>query len=167
MKLRALLFASFTFTLLFTFSTGSFCQDLRVENVTFEQIGEKIVVRYDLTGQTDKVYKVSLLLSDNSGISYSIEPKTLSGNVGKGITPGKNKYIVWDYTKDFPDGLEGDRFVFAVDAELQSGGGNALYYLLGAGAIGGIVYFVTNKLKEDEPAQPTTGSITISIPGDF
>jgi len=111
-------------------------QEVEVKNVSFTQMDEIIVIKYDLIGKTNKKYTIDISLSDNYGTSFRITPRTVRGDVGKGITPGRGKKIIWEMTEDYPNGLEGEGFVFAVDATLQkSGGGKTLYYELGAGVI--------------------------------
>jgi len=143
---------------------GLKAQELRVANVRFEQIGETIIVLYDLDGRIGKKYNISLSLSDNFGKTFNIEPKTVSGDVGKNIEPGIGKKITWYMKTDFPEGLNGEGFVFAVDAELQKGG-KKWPYIVGAGVVGGVVYFIAGGKKKSEPSK--TGSIVIDVPGDF
>ena len=139
----------------------SFSQQLKVKNVSFESDGKIVQIKYDLNGNYNKKYKISVRLSDDNGMTYSIFPKATKGDVGKNILPGKNKQITWYMYKQFPNGLAGNKFVFAVDAELQKGR-KWHYYAIGtAGLAGGILYFLT----QDE--KTTTGSIVIDVPGDF
>ena len=152
--------------LLFIFKT-SFAQDVKVKDVRFEQKGEDIFVYYDLEGNFHKKYKVSLSLSDNFGSTFTIKPRSVRGDVGENMVAGNNKQIIWHMTKDFPEGLEGEGFVFGVEAEQTGGGSKSLYYILGAGVVGGVVYFITKSVKEESTSQETTGKITISIPGEI
>ena len=139
----------------------SFSQQLKVKNVSFKSDGKVVTIDYDLEGMVNKKYKTSLKLSNDGGITYAIQPKTLDGDIGKNNYPGKNKEIIWNLTKDFPGGLEGANYVFAVDAELQKGS-KWYYYAFGtAGLAGGILYYLTQNEKT------TTGSIVIDVPGDF
>ena len=144
-------------------SSSLFSQQLSVKNVRFESNGNIVKIHYDLSGLPDKKYKISLKLSNDNGISYNIRPKTTEGDVGKNIRAGNNKEIKWNMYKDFPDGLAGDEFVFAVDAVLQK---RALwpYFVAGIPIIGGAAYFAT---KGTEKEQSTKGSIVISVSGDF
>ena len=142
-------------------------QDLIVKNVKFEQRGESIIVQYDLIGDRNKKYKISLSLSDDYGKTYRILPKTVLGDIGNNVRSGRNKQITWYLKRDIPEGLQGEDFVFAVDAELQKGGSKLPYILLGAGVVGGIVYFVTKSNGKDQTTEPTTGSISIAITGDI
>ncbi|MFO7891375.1 MAG: hypothetical protein R6V04_13670 [bacterium] len=140
-------------------------QEVEIKNVSFTQMDEIIIIKYDLIGEMNKKYTIDISLSDNYGTSFRITPRTIRGDVGKGITPGRSKEIIWEMTEDYPNGLEGEGFVFAVDAALQkSGGGKTLYYLLGAGVVGGVVYFVTQGQGETGEDK---GEISITIPGDM
>jgi len=156
----------FIFLLLFYFIivSSSFSQDFKVSNVRFEDRDETIVVKYDLNGTSGKKYKVSLLLSDDYGASFNIKPRAVFGDVGKSIKPGLGKQITWYIKKDFPDGLSGDGFVFAVEAELQKGRRKFPLYFLGTGIVGGVVYFVA---KSKGGKTKSLGSIVITVPDDF
>ena len=147
--------------LLLTFKY-TFAQEVKVKDVSFEQKGEDIYIYYDLEGKFNKKYKVSLSLSDNFGSTFTIKPKSVRGDVGEDMVAGNDKQIIWHMSEDFPKGLEGEGFVFGVEAEQRSGGNKSLYYILGAGAVGGVVYFVTKSAGKEE-----SGKITISIPGDI
>jgi len=137
-------------------------QQTQVTNVSFKQSQDLIIVRYDLIGQYNKKFKVDLYLSDNFGTTFSIRPRSVSGDVGKDIHPGRGKEIVWEFIRDYPY-LEGEGLVFAVDAEQQKKS-SALWIILGGGVIGGGVYLLTQTLGADEP---TKGSIKITISGDI
>ncbi|PIU63790.1 MAG: hypothetical protein COS84_09260, partial [Armatimonadetes bacterium CG07_land_8_20_14_0_80_40_9] len=92
----------------------------RIENVRFEQRGNLVYIFYDLIGD-EKEYKVSLRLSSDGGRSFPAKDaagkdiilKSLSGDIGEGITPRRDKEIVWDALKDV-ESLSGDNFVFEV-----------------------------------------------------
>lgn len=138
----------------------SHAQGTQVENVRFQDLGETVLIQYDLDGRADKKYKITLSLSDDSGISFTIKPRSLSGDAGKNIKPGPGKKINWYYKEDFPNGLTGSGFVFAVDAELQKGG-KTWVYVLATGAAGGAVYLITGKKKPDK------GSIVVDVPDSY
>ena len=154
MRCLKLLSLAFLFTIIF--NPLVYAQDCKVKNVNFKQQGDNIIIRYDLQGRANKSYKVSLLLSDNGGISYRIKPRSVKGDIGSKVKPGRGKEIIWLMSRDYPDGLEGSRFVFAVDAELKRAN-KMPAFLLGAGAVGGAVYLV---LKMTEPK---TGTIKLNI----
>ncbi|MCJ7812009.1 hypothetical protein MUP95_01650 [bacterium] len=140
-------------------------QNPSVRNVIFEQNGDDIIVQYTLAGDANKKYNITLSVSDDFGRTFQIKPFTVAGDVGRDIRVGTNKQIIWRLMRDFPVGLEGDSYVFAVDAALQKGG-LKWPYIIGAAVAGGAVYYLTSRKEAAEPT-PTTGSITIQVPVDF
>ena len=74
-----------------------------IENIEIQVVDEKIEVTYDIVRYSKKyLYDVKLtFLSTNT-----INPISLTGDVGKGIVAGGNKKIVWDIYKDL-DGYDG------------------------------------------------------------
>ena len=82
--------------------------------------GTKLVdIYYDAADADGDTLTVRIEVSDNDGARYSVPAFTLSGDIGEGIEPGKNKHIVWDAGTDW-DGEYSDLMrvmVFAVDAQ--------------------------------------------------
>ena len=135
---------------------------LSVRNVHFTDLGDTVRVQYDLYAKSDKKYIVSQLLSYDGGDTFSIIPRTLSGDVGGGIYEGKNKTIFWHINRDFPEGLIGDDFVFAVEAKLDKPKSKLPYILFTAGVAGGTVYLLRHFTREGP--EGTTGTIIIKVP---
>jgi len=79
-----------------------------------EQVGEEVHIYYDLSGDEEK-YQITVRGSADGRMTYTLPMKTLSGDVGKDIRPGKGKRIIWNALKDAGE-LEGDAFVFEVEA---------------------------------------------------
>jgi cyclophilin family peptidyl-prolyl cis-trans isomerase len=71
-------------------------------NVQTQIKGSRVTVSFDIPG--DSAVDVDVSFSDESG-PVNHTPGTLSGDVGKGIKPGKGKLIAWDFLKDHPYGL--------------------------------------------------------------
>lgn len=144
------------------FSAVTGCaREFSVRNVRFEDRGQVILIQYDLNGQLDKKYKISLALSDNNGNTFRIKPESIKGHIGSKIKPGKNKRITWYIKKDYPAGLKGSEFVFAVDAELQKGLRKWPVVLAGTIIVVSGAAYLFSKAKSKKP---TTGSIIIDIP---
>ena len=74
-----------------------------VSNVRLTQeAGNGLVdIYYDLASASN-VLTVSLAISTNSGVSFDVTAKTLSGDVGGGVTPGTGKHVVWGAAADLP-----------------------------------------------------------------
>ncbi len=66
-----------------------------------QQQGTKLVdVWYDVSGVSTAVY-VSLQVYDNGGTSFAVPATALSGDLGGGVLPGRNKHIVWNAGNDW------------------------------------------------------------------
>ena len=76
----------------------------QVNNVKLTVEGDKIVVTYDIDDYSTRyLYDISITFQSTTKIT----PFALSGDVGKDLTGGKNKKIVWDIYQDI-DGLSGN-----------------------------------------------------------
>ena len=81
--------------LVFFFAITSYAQ--RIENVSFVNQGNTIVITYDFEGcNTDDTYIVQVKFKEQGG--EEVNPITLSGDIQK-VTCG-SKRIVWDVFKD-------------------------------------------------------------------
>jgi formylglycine-generating enzyme required for sulfatase activity len=87
-------------------------QAQKVSNIRAEQRGQEIVVLYTL--ETTSPCEVSLLLSQDNGVTWSDPLKNVSGAVGKSITAGE-KQIIWKVLEE-REQLVGDKIKFKVFA---------------------------------------------------
>ena len=141
---------------------GRLCsQDLKVENVVFKDRGETVEITYDLEGDAEKNYEVTIRLSYNRGATFPFELRGVEGDAGRNVKPGDGKKVMWTVKENFPEGLRGENFVFAVTAQLQKNPVRWPYYVATVGVVGGLVYMGTRKHVRPPP---TTGVFTISIP---
>ena len=76
-----------------------------VENVWAQQRPNTTLVDvyYDLMAPDGGGYRVSLKIKSNE---EELPLNTLSGDVGAQVVPGKNKHIVWNAGKDWPEHIE-------------------------------------------------------------
>ena len=84
----------------------------KVSNIRAEQLGQEIVVLYSLEATSS--CEVSLLLSQDNGVTWSAPLKNVSGDVGKNISGGE-KQITWKVL-DEQEYLVGDKIKFKVIA---------------------------------------------------
>ncbi len=91
-----------------------------ITNVQVTQAGKTVVITYDLDGKAGDKYTISLDISKDGGKTYLLVPSSVTGDIGKLISSGTNKRIVWDVLKDV-EKLVGPDFVFKVKG--VSGGG--------------------------------------------
>ena len=126
--------------------------DIRLENVRSEVSPGKIIVYYDLIGPRDEGYEVTLTLRRQSDKSFAYTPKILSGDLGRGLFAGRNRKVIWDTSKEFPQGLGWDDYYFVVSASFVSRGSNVLLWIGAALLAGGAAtYFLLTKDKEASP----------------
>jgi len=127
----------------------------RVENATFQQRDAIVVITYDLIGDPDEKYEVTLKLSGSGGRRYDFQPQAVKGDVGKDVRTGLQRTIIWSVLDDHPTGLSGSNFRFRVIAEEQ--GRSALWYVLGTGLVGGAVASVLSVLGGEVSASTGGG----------
>jgi formylglycine-generating enzyme required for sulfatase activity len=87
-------------------------QAQKVSNIRAEQRGQDIVVFYSF--ETSSTCEVSLLLSQDNGVTWGSPLKNVSGDVGKNIAAGE-KQITWKVLEE-REQLVGDKVKFKVIA---------------------------------------------------
>jgi len=110
-KKTLIIFVLFIVFVLFFFQDISLAQE-KVDNVRVEQVGEDVYIYYDLLGDEDE-YQVKVRGSSDGGRTYTLPMKSVSGDVGRSVRPGRGKRIIWKALNDAGE-LEGDAFVFEV-----------------------------------------------------
>jgi hypothetical protein len=152
---------SCSLSLFLCFLTEADAVEESVQNVDFTVQDTKVHISYALVGEGE--YTVTLHLSQEGRRTFTYRPRSVSGDVGSEIRPGRGKKIVWDAQNDMGQ-LEGKGFVFEIRAvrprELSK-----WVWLAGAGvgAVGAATAMtLTGEDKEDK------GTILIDIqdPGE-
>ncbi len=121
-NINKIIIAVIAFLLFSCSSTSLFKNDslntTSLENVSFTQQNEFVHITYDLIATSkESLYHVHLLLDLEDAGRYAIDPESVSGDVGSNIAPGREKEIVWDVLRDFPQGLERNQIQFAVTVQ--------------------------------------------------
>jgi len=77
-----------------------------VSNLTASQrTGTRLVdVRYDLAAPGFPTVAVSLAISSDGGVTWTVPATSVSGAIGISVAPGTGKVIVWDAGADWPSG---------------------------------------------------------------
>lgn len=93
---------------------------VQVENVRGEQRegSNKVDIWYDLPSSKGCTYEIELKFE---GKKTTPPADTLSGDFGTGVTPGKNKHIVWNAGKDFPKSEDDIKAVITATEETYAG----------------------------------------------
>lgn len=81
-----LLFSSFTLTL----------KSQTISKVQFWQEGAEVMIRYTLSGSRGPFYDIQLFVSTDGGDSFTRILSAARGDVGKRVSPGTNKKIIWN-----------------------------------------------------------------------
>jgi len=128
----------------------------RIANVRFEVGADLVRVYYDLIATIDKIHSVQLLLRRESDPLFRYRPLNITGDVGTIVFPGQKRRILWEYVKEFPDGLSGDDYYFVVDAEYIELEGMSPWIWVGGGAavVGGVVAILLLSGNKDVPPAP-------------
>ena len=84
----------------------------QVNNVEASQLGQNIVVTYDL--ETEQPCTINLFISTNGGNTWQGPLKEVQGQVGPFIQSGKNS-IIFFVLNEFNE-LRGDKILFSVEA---------------------------------------------------
>lgn len=130
-------------------------------STTFEASPDgKIFIYYQLNGDPEKEYDISVVLKRTSVPSFELTPSDLSGNVGKGkYGDGTKKTIIWNLKPEEKAILNGEDFYFVVNAdEIKSGGGIPWYVYVGGAAVAGGVAAVLLLNKKSDNGTTTTES---------
>ncbi len=128
-----------------------------VENVHFEVAGELVRIFYDLNGPPERVHAVTLTLRRESDSLFVYRPVNLTEDVGTIVFPGQKRRIIWDFTKEFPEGLTGDDYYFVVEAEMAPTEGISPLIWVGGGVAvaGGVLTLILLSKSKPEPPKPT------------
>ena len=126
-------------------------QKVKVDNVHYELKESYVEIWYDLIGEPDKNYKVTVKLKRESDPAFSFTPRSLSGNVGKGRFAGEGRKITWYFSNEFKPAEGVEDYYFEVTAVKPSKvwiwvAGGALV----AGGTTAAILLLTG--KKDEPA---------------
>ena len=101
------------------------CFTQRIENVHPEIAGNQINIYYDLLGiALDQTVNVKVFISTDGGKTYGEPLKSVTGDAGLVVGPGKNKCIVWDVFEEV-DELVSVNVKFKVTADLLQSEQNA------------------------------------------
>ncbi len=125
------------FTIILLYHSPIFPQETKVTNVNFELKNNNVFIYYDLEGDKDAEYNVSVTLRREEISGYIFVPTNLSGDVGEGKFVGKGRTIIWEVHKDFHIDEEVTDYYFEVKAE-KAGGSSWYYYVGGAVIAGGV-----------------------------
>lgn len=76
-----------------------------ISNISVSQTPSSgiVTIEYNLNDNSGADNNIALVVSSNSGLTYTVPTTTLAGDVGPGITSGTGKMVTWDAGVDFPN----------------------------------------------------------------
>lgn len=88
------------------------------ENLLIRQGEDSLIIDYDIYGGREyDLYKIDLSLSSDGGKTFAILPNTATGDVGYGVSRGRNKRIFWEPLKESKE-LIGENFIVKLNGTL-------------------------------------------------
>ena len=151
--------------MLFTFYASAFPET--IGNITWKMTpDDTIAVKYHIEGTG--TYTVSLWVSTDGGSTFSAQPKSVSGDIGKGIAAGISKSIEWDVFNDVKM-LSGDVVLMLSTQKEAKKPFNKLYVIGGSILVGGVLAAMntgaSSKSFDNKPPVDTeaTGTVLINV----
>ncbi|MEZ5195871.1 MAG: hypothetical protein R2764_05600 [Bacteroidales bacterium] len=96
---NSILILSVFFVLCFTGNTLFSQSSARVENIDFYAVGSNLTITYEIAkAKAGEYFEVWVKITTDSG--KEIVPIAMTGDVGKNVTGGENKRIIWDIEAD-------------------------------------------------------------------
>lgn len=126
-----------------------------VQNLRFEAQGRIVHLFYDLNGDPNELYRVTVEMRRGGDPDYRYKPLHATGDVGDNIAQGSHKHILWNTTEEFPDGLPGNDYYFVVEAESMSSNLIQTLEIVGGAVVaGGLLAYLIFKPKTEGPPPP-------------
>ena len=116
MIIKRLSFSLFFLFFLFCIANATSTKYVRVSDVHFRMIDERMEVFYDLPVNHDSIH-VKIVFRKKSAPKFRYIPQFVSGDIGIGIYSGANRKIVWYYKKEPPSVFTGSGFYFEMKAK--------------------------------------------------
>lgn len=80
-----------------------------------------VTITYDLVAPNPQgTFEVTIEVSTNGGQTYDVRPRSMSGDIGGAVSPGRSKRIVWEAAKDV-ESLQTGQFRFRIVTRVLTG----------------------------------------------
>jgi len=129
--------------------------DYRVTKVDWYAGRDEVVITYDLQGDPETSYEVSLVLLRENDKEFSFTPWLVKGDIGTGEFARKGNTIRWSYKNDFLSELKETDYYFEIRVERKR---PFPWLVVGGGAAVGVVaYMLVTSKNESDGKQVTSG----------
>lgn len=126
-------------------------QEVEVLKVDYVVADSTIEISYTLHGAADQKYRVGVELKRSSNAAFSIVPKDVTGDVGKGKFAGSNRKITWKYLSDYHPDVDASDYYFNITAEPVKRS-KWYYWAGGAAIVAAVAILVLLSGGSDDPA---------------
>jgi hypothetical protein len=166
------MYKNFFILVLFLLTTIWYTYGQKIDNITWSQQEEKIIITYDIIGaKYFERFTIALYVSMDGGITFLGPLKEVTGDVGVDIGEGKNKIVTWNALDEYPG--FGGKIVFDVRATINplkvkhkilagyKGSYSAPYGIM-AGMTGKVGFYLSSRLNYEyftEPVYETDGKL--------
>lgn len=135
---RLFVFSISTVVLSFLLDPDAFAadDDYRLTRLEWRILHDEVVIIYDLEGNANENYVVSLTLLRESDKSFRVQPMFMTGKVGKGKFAGTNNEIRWAYKNEKAVQFDGNDYY--IELLVEKPGGFPWLIAAGGAAIAGI-----------------------------
>lgn len=148
---RSFMWALSTIVLIFLLDAHSLAadDDYRLTRLEWRILHNEVVISYDLEGEANKSYVVSVTLLRESDKTFRVSPVFLTGKVGKGKFVGTNNEIRWAYGNERGGPFAGNDYY--IELQVEKAGGFPWLITAGSAAIAGIAFALAAKAKGSPP----------------
>ncbi len=142
----------------------AFAGDAKVTLTKTEFVGDTVYLFYDLAGEPEQVFSITLIMKKRSDPKYQYAPKFVTGDVGSSMFSGTGWRIAWNFTREFPAGIDQKDVYFVVEARASgetqaAGGSNTILWIAGGAVVaGGIVALLLLNNSSNSGGGTQTGS---------
>ena len=132
-------------------------EDATVKLTKTEFVGDTVYLFYDLSGTPEQVFTITLIMKKHSDPKYQYAPKFVTGDVGSSMFSGTGWRIAWNFSREFPSGIDQKDVYFVVEARaageaVSTGRSNTMLWIAGGAVVaGGIVALLLLNKNEPEP----------------
>jgi hypothetical protein len=127
--------------------------DYRLTRLEWRILHDEVVVTYDLEGEENENYVVSVTLLRESDKTFRLNPIFVTGKVGKGKFAGTNNEIRWAYKNENAGKFDGSDYY--IEVRVEKPGGFPWLIAAGGAAIAGIAIALAANQKAAPPSSST------------
>lgn len=127
-----------------------FGQSFEVKNVHFKPMDKTVEIYYDLEGDADSYYEITIKLRRENIPEFEFIPNHLDGDIGTGKFAGFSRRIIWNFFLERGNSFEGDDYYFEISAEKYERGGFPWLTVGGGSVLAGVAFLIYKIISKPE-----------------